>query len=178
MAVLLLSDSAAKRSPRWSAPASFASMASYRFFFSAVVCSFVLLGTAAQEDRQVEEPGIGAQANLCPDTSEHLFTKWTTGGCLGDGDDVIIGGLAPPVVVVASPQCAASSLDLVSGPDGRGCVCNFDQETDYFPVKVAPQFSKLWSVEYMRSYKVVDNLEDGTKYVLLLYPPPTHPGPF
>lgn len=46
------------------------------------------------------------------------------------------------------------------------CVLNDDAAVDFFPQKVSPQFSKLWSVSYHNTYKIAKNLDDGTTYLL------------
>ena len=58
--------------------------------------------------------------------------------------------------------------DYVSSSQGRECVCSFDANADYFPIKVSPQRSTLWSVTYHKSYKVVENKADKTSYVAYL----------
>lgn len=55
------------------------------------------------------------------------------------------------------------------------CVADYDASVDYFPDKVAPEFSKGWQVEYHNNYKVVDvttpwpgaSENDGFQYVLV-----------
>ena len=41
-----------------------------------------------------------------------------------------------------------------------------DSTKDYFPDKVEPKYSKLWSISYHNTYKILKNLDAGTTYVL------------
>lgn len=52
---------------------------------------------------------------------------------------------------------AFSVVPLVAQP-AADCVTDYDAAVDYFPDKVAPEFSEGWQVEYHNNYKVVDVL--------------------
>lgn len=60
------------------------------------------------------------------------------------------------VVVLLSFSVLPAPVPGVSAQDAQACVAEYDPQVDYFPEKVAPEFSKGWQVEYHNNYKVVD----------------------
>jgi iron complex transport system substrate-binding protein len=56
-------------------------------------------------------------------------------------------------------------LRLVAGNEG-GCVSEVVEGKDYFPEKVGPEDSTLWSVSYENTYKIVTNEAANETYLL------------
>jgi len=54
----------------------------------------------------------------------------------------------------------------VSGSNSQECATSFDATTDYFPEKVQPTESELWSITYENSYKVLTNNYVNKTYLL------------
>ena len=81
--------------------------------------------------------------------------------------------LGPVRACIAAFLLAAGCSSSSDAPaiSGKDCIERFDASTDYFPVKVSPQFASNFSVEYHKAYKVVTvrrPTEGGAdKYVLL-----------
>lgn len=55
---------------------------------------------------------------------------------------------------------------LAQDSDDRNCITNVDPNTDYFPVKAFPTESKLWTVSYHNTYKIVENLATNSSFLL------------
>ena len=80
---------------------------------------------------------------------------------------VIFSGL-PAIAQDATPEATVAVAPAI-------CVTNYDASTDYFPDKVEPDYSKGWTVEYHKNYKVVDvttpwpgaAAKDAFRYVLV-----------
>ncbi len=93
---------------------------------------------------------------------------------------LILVFLALSVMPLAFPVAAQEATQAAVA----GCVTNYDPRVDYFPDKVAPQYSKGWQVEYHNSYKVVDvttpwpgaTARDAFRYVLVECGTPTPDG--
>jgi len=58
----------------------------------------------------------------------------------------------------------------------NACVCNYDAETDYFPIKLTAEYATGFSIEYYKSYKKITAMLHGQPYVTYAYlcgtPPP------
>jgi len=78
----------------------------------------------------------------------------------------------PAIAQDATPEASAAATAAVAAP---ACVTNYDASVDYFPDKVEPDYSKGWTVEYHKNYKVVDvttpwpgaTAKDAFRYVLV-----------
>ena len=57
------------------------------------------------------------------------------------------------VVLLLVAGCSPSSDAPASS--GKDCIERYDASTDYFPVKVSPEFASNFSVEYHKAYKIV-----------------------
>ncbi len=62
--------------------------------------------------------------------------------------------------------CFSATIDVAVSQNPQGCLTSVEPNKDYFPDKVSPEYSKLWSVSYHNTYKVVKNLDADATYVL------------
>jgi iron complex transport system substrate-binding protein len=42
-----------------------------------------------------------------------------------------------------------------SSDEGRQCACSYDENTDYFPDKLTPNYAQTFDVKYFNHYKVI-----------------------
>ena len=49
------------------------------------------------------------------------------------------------------------------------CVSSYDASVDYFPDKVTPTASEMWTVEYFNSYKVINMSVAGSTHSMVAY---------
>jgi hypothetical protein len=59
-------------------------------------------------------------------------------------------------------------LTSVAVADDRNCITDVDYSKDYFPVekRAFPEESKLWTIEYYNTYKIVQNLATNSSFLL------------
>jgi iron complex transport system substrate-binding protein len=62
---------------------------------------------------------------------------------------------------------------VASVVQGQQQTCD-SNSTDFFPVKVSPQYSTGWIVEYYNTYKIVNNTSAGESYLLFQCDPPSN----
>ena len=63
-------------------------------------------------------------------------------------------------------------LSIITGTTattGTGCVCNYNPNVDYFPVKYQPDAAKLFTIEYFNSYKKVTATKAPTGQTFVTY---------
>ena len=70
--------------------------------------------------------------------------------------------MALRVLVLAAALSTAASNELA-------CVSSYDASVDYFPDKVTPTASELWTIEYFNSYKVINMTVAGVVYSTVAY---------
>lgn len=56
--------------------------------------------------------------------------------------------------------------EVIAEGNPQSCLTSVEAGKDYFPDKVVPTRSKLWTVSYHNTYKIVKNLDDDTTYLL------------
>lgn len=60
----------------------------------------------------------------------------------------------------------AASLATTNAQNPQECLTSVDSTVDYFPDKVVPVDSKLWTIEYANTYKILTNLAANQTYLL------------
>ena len=62
----------------------------------------------------------------------------------------------------------AAALSTVASNE-LACVSSYDASVDYFPDKVTPTASEMWTIEYFNSYKVINMTVAGVVYSTVAY---------
>jgi len=101
------------------------------------------------------------KAEQCDDLNVPLFNDWTTEPCNMASPPVIIQGLD-----VAGTACKNAG-PMYATRDNQECVCQYDASVDYFPYKVQPDYSDLWSVSYHKNYKIINDTLSNVVYYLV-----------
>lgn len=71
------------------------------------------------------------------------------------------------IASVALLLMSGAVLDSAHADNLKTCLTETaDPTKDYFPDKVVPNFSKLWSISYHNTYKILKNLDEGSSYIL------------